>query len=336
MTTAVRARKCTLGDALAAFENWRLREADYSHKTWAGEKPGLLAFTDFMHELGVDHVHEITEDYASAWFAGIKARLSPATVPTRLHQLRTFLRYCERQQWLVQDPTRFLRAVRPAPEQRDRLDADELLALLDGSGPRDRILLALAANLALRGGEIRRLRVKDVDFEDGVILVRVDKTNENDAMPIGPDLEHELREWLFLYRAACPQVTPESYLVPAQYLSTINAVATYRPHRPIGEPYETVKRALERIGWEHTKQEGVHTLRRSVARLFFDMIEEEETYDSALLATMSLLHHNRPETTLRYIGRDRVVMARDRIMRRPFLTRLSEPATAPTQLRSVK
>jgi hypothetical protein len=73
-----------------------------------------------------------------------------------------------------------------------------------------------------------------------------------------------------------------------------------------------------------------------VARLFFDAVldeEGEQKFDEALLGTMRLLHHDRAETTLRYIGVDRQTRARDRFLQgRPFLTRL---AGAP-RLRAVR
>jgi hypothetical protein len=94
-----------------------------------------------------------------------------------------------------------------------------------------------------------------------------------------------------------------------------------------------VKRALAKLGWEDVKGEGIHTVRRSVARIFFDAAEAEESFHEALLGTMRLLHHDRAETTLRYIGVDRQTLARDRFLRgRPFLTRL---AHVPPTLRAV-
>jgi integrase len=171
-------------------------------------------------------------------------------------------------------------------------------------------------NLAVRGGEIKRMRWRDVHWTDQTIRVFVDKTNDVDDMPITQDLMNELAIWL----ANVGHPRDSDFLICSQHIAPSGTV-TYRPGQSIAEPYEPVKYALTQFGWDDVKQEGVHTVRRSMARLYFDMVEDGETFDSALLATMTLLHHTRPETTLTYIGRDRATLARDRILRgRPFLT----------------
>lgn len=337
MSTRRRAT-ATFDHALAEYEHHRMHQRRLSLRTWAGEKPGLRAFCDLMAERGHTYLSQVSEEDADAWWIGVQAGYATATQYTRLHQLRSFLKYAAMRGWLADDPTRFLGATPPRPKQRERLDADELLQLLEvAKYPRDRVMYALAMNLALRGGEIRRLTVGDVDFEKGLIHVTVDKTNEDDYMRIGPDLEDELRRWLLHYRSFYEhQLYPGHYLVPAQWVSTVTDRIAYRPHKSVLEPYTVVQRGLQALGWQVTKGEGEHTIRRSVATLFFDDAATE-SYDRALVATMALLHHDRPETTLRYIGRDKVTMERDQLMARPFLTRLaSGPMPAPLELHSVK
>lgn len=312
----------TLRDALDAYEHWRVTQAGFSIKTWAGEKPGLLGFLDAMALHDVDGPHELHHEVVALWWEHL--RVGPSTKPTRLSQLRSFMRYCTTRGWLESDPTVLLRAPRVAAEPRERLTADELLTLVETARyPRDRVLLALAANLAVRGGEIARMRVGHLDLDAGEIKVYVDKTGVIDVMPLTAELSTELRSWLTVYTDT-PGLSAHSYLVPARYVDNKSDRELYRHSTPIGKPYAVVKDALSRVGWETCKGEGVHTVRRSVARLYFDDVEATDTFDSALLATMELLHHERPETTLRYIGRDRAQMARDRHLKgQPFLTRLA-------------
>lgn len=325
----------SLDYALRRYETWRLDEAGFSPLTWAGEKSGLLAFVDAMGGRGRHYPATLTHEDAAAWWA-FQSTLQESTRATRLHQVRSFLGYCSKRGWLQGDPTALLRAPRPPAAWRERLDVEELLSLLDAAdthSPRDRVLLALALNLGLRGGEISKLTIRDVDLDGGWLRVQISKTrDEDDAMPISLDLSRELTRWLGVYAVAVPGLTPASYLVPSVYASDPRGII-YRHEKPYTEPYRTVQRALSAIGWESTKQEGVHTVRRSVARIYFDMVEADEgsSFDSALLATMTLLHHKRPETTLHYIGRDRAVLARDRMLRgKAFLSRLATDAGTPT------
>ena len=311
------------------------RVANYSLETWSGEAPGLLAFADHCAGMGVTTLDQLNTDDADDWWINVKNTYEPATADTRLHQLRALLGWASKKGWLETDPTVFIRAIRPAPKLRERLDPRGLLDLIDAADfPQHRIILALCANLAVRQAELKRLLIGDVDLGAGTIAVRVTKTKDTppDLMPITEELDAELQRWMDHYRTAVPGLTRASHLVPAQHVGRQGI--TYHPDRTIAEPEDVVKRALGRLGWteEETKGEGIHLVRRSVARIFFDAAEAEESYHEALLGTMRLLHHDRSETTLRYIGVDRQTLARDRFLRgRPFLTRL---AVAPV-LRSV-
>lgn len=309
------------GKALASYTVWRTSRGAASTNTARGEQPGLRAFGGLLDN---PELRKITPDDVGRWWDSLT--LADSTKGTRLTQLRSFFRYCLDQGWIDKDPTTMLRAPKVRPEPRDRLTADELLALLDLAHTlRDRCLLALAMNLGLRGGEIARLQWRDLDWSDQTIRVHVDKTNEVDDMPLTSELIVELAAWS---QSTTSSQGRDTYVIPAQHVGAQGV--TYKWGESVKEPYAVVKRALSDAGWEDVRYEGVHTIRRSVARLYFDKVENEETFDSALLATMTLLHHTRPETTLRYIGRDRATLARDRILKgRPFLTALRTP----TQLR---
>jgi integrase len=333
MTAATTLRKpdATFRTALKEYEHWRLHRANFSLKTWAGEKPGLLKFVDLMIARGRTYVGSLTEEDVNTWWDLSTSSLAPSTQKTRLAQLRSFLRFCIARGWLESNPTVLLRAKVPAKGARDRLTADELLALVDlAENPRDRVLLALATNLGVRGGEIARLRLRDLNLRAETIRVHVDKTNEVDDMPLSAELTLELHRWLEAYRGT--PYSPASFLVPSIYFDNYNQRWLYRHDKAFTEPYRVVQAALTKMGWD-THGEGVHTVRRSVATLFFDMIEADESFDSALVATMALLHHARPEQTLEYVGRKRATMARDRVLKgHSFLTRLA----APSAIRLVK
>jgi integrase len=312
-----------LSDAVDDYGTYRLTRAHVSPATWRGEWPGLRAFAE---DAGDPDVAEVDVFDIDDWWDNRLSGLSDSTRATRLAQLRSFFRWLIDTGQRTDDPTRLLRAPAVTPEVRQRLSADDLLRLLDvARTPRDRALLALASNLALRGSEIARLRWRDIRWGERAIVVHIDKTHQADEMPLSADLLDELVRW-----APYAITGGTDYLIPSQHVGPQGV--TYRWESPVGEPYAVVKYALEQIGWDSTRYEGVHTIRRSVARLFFDKVEAEETFDSALLATMTLLHHSRPETTLAYIGRDRATMARDRILKgQRFLSALAAPIT----LRSV-
>lgn len=323
----------TLEAALDDYREWRLR--GFSGNTWRGERPGLW---DFVCVLGTDaDVRGVTPELIDAYWNSAATRLAETTQHTRIGQLRSFLRYCTSRGWIEADPSLLLKVRKPMPKIRERLNAEQLLALIDAADfPQHRIVMALACNLALRGSEISDLRLGDLDLKGLTLRVRIEKTRDVDEMPISADLAHELSQWLTIYvPAARPHLNSSSYLTPSQYVHPQSGSITYRPGKPITQPHTIVQRALAELGWHDVRQEGVHTVRRSVARVFFDATEAETTFDNALLGTMSLLHHDRPETTLRYIGVDRQVQARNLFLRgRPFLSRLA--GAAPRTLQVVR
>lgn len=326
MTTAL-ADGTDLDHALREFERWRLTDAEYSHATWAGEKPGLLQFIDCQRDLGIHAVEAVTPESAAQW-KETQARLGESTRATRLSQLRVFFGYCVKRGWIDADPTVLLRAPRPTAAPRERLTASELLELIDAADfPMHRLVLALAANLGIRQAEIKTLRIRDVNLDAGTILVTVHKTRTKtvpDLMPITQELAAELNRWLAHYQREAV-LTQDTLLVPSQHYTPISCRVTYRIDRSVAEPEEIVKRGLAKLGWDVVKGEGIHTVRRSMARIFFDAAEAEVSYYDALLGTMRLLHHDRPDTTLRYIGVDRQTQARDNFLRgKAFLSRFAD------------
>lgn len=323
MTTVHNTQTITLA---AAFEEYITYRRQFSPNTWAGERSGLFHFVGAMGPYRP--VAELDGTTVDCWWANLPD-LQKSTRKTRLSQLRSFLGFCVDKGWLAADPSAFIHVGKVTPRHRERLDAKELLQLLElAPNARDRILLALAMNLALRGSEICRLRIRDVDLDAATITATITKTGDiTDVMPITVELDLELRRWLHIYRAATPGLTRDSYLVPSRHYQPSSGKETWRHDRELTEPYLPVKAALEAIGWEVTRYEGVHTIRRSMARIAYDLMLAENDPE-ALVTVMRLLHHTDPTTTLRYIGYDRQTEARDRFLKRQrFLTRGADTKT---------
>jgi len=87
--------------------------------------------------------------------------------------------------------------------ERFRLAPDQLVAVLDVvSDPRERALIAVCLNTALRSSEVTALRIKDVDLSDGELYVVRQKSKSDDRLKITPALDRELRQWLTTYATA--------------------------------------------------------------------------------------------------------------------------------------
>lgn len=230
----------------------------------------------------------------------------------RLAQLRTFVQWLHRHRYLPRDndPTEGFRNVREESKEAFWLPVDEFSALLDAAdSARDRAVIAIGLYTFLRGSEIATIRVQDVDFDRHTMEVYRWKTKQADTMPMCLELEEELQRWLREYkRQSMLHLNPDWYLVPTMK-SVVDAFtgryctelgAELKPLVPLHKPYDVVKRALAKLGYE-TRQTGAHTLRRSGARALFDRLRSEG-YDGALRRVSAMLGHADTKTTEKYLG----------------------------------
>lgn len=192
----------------------------------------------------------------------------------------------------------------------------KLPALLDSAThPRDRILLALACYVLGRSIEFTTLQVADVDVDAGYIAYTITKTGKADLVPISQELDGELRQWLTWYGEHMHQKPdPGWFLVPAKtppapngYKSVDPLTAKLRPTRQMQEPHDVAQRALIAIGYPirdslgKSAGEGMHTLRRSIARALHDQLREEGD-PNPVETVRAVLNHSTERETRRYIG----------------------------------
>jgi integrase len=81
--------------------------------------------------------------------------------------------------------------------------------------------------------------------------------------------------------------------------------------------------ALFQVGLP-TRHEGIHTIRRAVARHYYDSLaaDPKRGHDGAIRVVMTLLHHTNVSTTEHYLGVTSERKARDESLRgRSFLPR---------------
>ena len=267
--------------------------------------------------------------------------LSSTTIRLYGSKLTSFLEWCSApsRQFLSYDVAAFV-ADMPNPRivvrSRTQLSVEEMMRCIEEIGhPRDRMIIALAANTGLRASEISSLKIGSFDLQTSRLFVRVHKTYEEDSMLLGPDLLAEVLRWLVWYandlKPRGISLTPEHYFVPAKtavsfrndgtgklVLSNIGRVKpTLQAHR-----LELVAHRALKIVDKDAVGEGMHTFRRSAGRAFWELLREQETpVDHALSVVQRLLHHSTVTTTQRYIGTDHEVEIRNEIMKLPFLTR---------------
>lgn len=238
------------------------------------------------------------------------------------------------------DPTAGWRTIRVPETDKLRVPVEDFGRLLDAAAhPRDRALCAIGLYTFLRGSEIQRLRVADLDLDNHALHIYRPKTKSGDRLPVCTELAGEMVRWLNWYRADQGPVHQTWYLIPAKNptatfydpatgrIGVSDAPAPLRPDKPIHRPYMAVQRALERLGLD-TYWQGEHTLRRSGARALADQLRTVG-HDAALMRVASMLGHKDIRVTQTYIGWDTEREQRDiALAGKPMFDRADSPTPA--------
>lgn len=284
-----------------------------------------LMLAKFCREVGDVQVHQLTAPIVEDWFGLEASRTQASSYNKTRARVAQFCRFLQRRGWLDDDPMEAVPRRRVSRPERRRLTARQLRQLIEQTtNERDRIALAVGANLALRASDIIKLQVGDVDLDQGLVHVRTQKTGDEDYLPITSDLERELRRWLTYYAERLQMlgmpIQPDMLLVPAlghNFVRCGTKVEKYgdpKPYTRVQSPAKIVHRALTRIGVTELKGEGFHSLRRSTARLLFDQASDAG-HDGALRITAALLQHRDVATTQTYLGVSADRRRRDELLR---------------------
>lgn len=309
-----------------------------------GDKP--------VRKLNSADVTRAAADWARG--GGIHTSNAASTMNLKRTNLKCFFDWCEARDYLESSARVIYGVARVKERKRKRLylNREECAAFLDSiEHPRDRILCALAMFTGLRVSDITALRVGSVDLAGESLSTEVLKTGEYDeALPLMEELVDELRRWFRWYGHEQGGPLHEScYLVPAKARPDMTAVRSAKIHatsvpnfgkldsvKPMTRASRKMSELLKAAGFEG-EYEGMHTLRRSVARLVFDDLCQPggEARDQALLIVQHLLHHASPEMTARYIGADYGRELRNKVLRGRRLFGTSSASTV-TDIRRAK
>lgn len=228
---------------------------------------------------------------------------SPASAQLHASTLRSFLRFL----WQTGQTDVDLMAAIP-PVRRWRLvdvpkyltpaDVRRLLAACDRSSPvgrRDYAILLLLARLGLRGGEVVRLELDDIDWHAGELLVR-GKGSVRSRLPLPCDVGEAVATYVQRDRPRC--ATRRLF------------VRARAPHRGLGHPSTVstlVRMALTRAGVS-APTKGAHLLRHSLAT-------ELLRHGASLADIGDVLRHQQPQTTEIYA---KVDLTRLRLLAQPW------------------
>ena len=266
-------------------------------------------------------VHHVTPDMADDYCfgpSGIRRGVGSITFNRYRSVLKVFFDYALLKRWADINPFDAIGAARPdAKKPPLMLNAGELVALLEHcASPVERIACSLGMNTGMRANDIRHLKIFDASLASGEIQTEIRKTRKLDVKPMTADLHREMVRWLDTYaeltglsdRGALPN---DWLLVPTWRMDGPRMRLRTGPwldrkgreHDGMHtHPWRLVQRPLARMGYP-IKGTGFHTLRRSSARAFFEMLRASgEGRDHALMIVQDFLNHSDTKMTQHYLG----------------------------------
>lgn len=282
---------------LQQFDNYLERVRGLSQST-------RHSYTHCIRRFLRDFFGETAPDWSALTTSGIcqfvKTEMEriPGGKGTVVSSLRTFLRFLLSERHI---PPSLIRAIPRVRRWYDAtlprpLSAEELENVLAacqspwGGTRRERAFVLLLARLGLRGGEVRQLRLEDIDWTEGLIHIRRSKTYRERSLPLPSDVGTILTDYIQHERPRGP------------YREVFLAAST--PHQPLANAMTATgiaRRFLERIGL-HGRRLGTHCFRHTAAS---QMVRN----GAALKDVADVLGHRSLRSTSLYIKLDEAALA---------------------------
>jgi integrase/recombinase XerC len=190
--------------AISRYLRYLKVERNASELTIKSYREDLAILSEYLTEsLGREPgPSEITPLDLRAYVAALhEAGYAKSSVARRLASLRSFFRFCQREDLCETNPAKPLRNPRRDRKLPHFLTGDEIGRLLnappknDAMGLRDRAILETLYSAGLRVSELVGINVDDIDFEDGLVRVRGKGKRERLA-PLGRFAISALKTWL--------------------------------------------------------------------------------------------------------------------------------------------
>jgi integrase/recombinase XerD len=245
---------------LEDFLQAECQEQGWALETRKNRQWHIQTFLTYLDQQGYP-LERLPPDHVDAYLKHLGQTWSRASLSSAAHALRTWFRYCE---VMGRTPAGLVDSIlAPRIYRHEGLPLgptwEQVKGIIPGSPgdkpfqPRDRAILLLLAVYGLRSGEVRRLRLDDIDWKRDRFSVARSKSGRRELLPLEPHTGNAIALYLRRGRPKCD----------GRYVF----VTLRGPFRPLsaGALYHLVShRLLPVVG--PGKGRGPHALRHACAR----------------------------------------------------------------------
>jgi integrase/recombinase XerC len=181
-------------------------EKRYSAHTILAYHTDLDDFTKFLSlQYSVTDLLQADHNLIRSWLISlIDNKITPRSINRKLSTLKSFYRYCQRQDWIKNSPMLKVVAPRTSKQLPVFLTHDNLTDLLekveftpDYAGSRDKMIITLFYATGIRRMELVQITSSDLDLDKGTLKV-LGKRNKERIVPLGENVISQLKDYLLL------------------------------------------------------------------------------------------------------------------------------------------
>lgn len=185
-----------------AFTEYLQIEKNASPYTVEYYNHDLEEFFTFVLQEGFESVQDIDQRSVRVFLTTLYNRkLSRKSVSRKISSLRTFFKYLERENVIITNPFMLIslpKAAKPIPGFLYKQEMEKLFEVNDTNDPlgqRNQALLETLYGTGIRVSECQSLKLKDIDFSIGTMLVK-GKGNKERYVPFGSFAEKALQLYI--------------------------------------------------------------------------------------------------------------------------------------------
>lgn len=191
-------------EAVDRFLRYLTVERNASFLTTKSYAEDLKTLVDYLEASygGVPKPANVSTSDLRGYVAAMhEAGYAKSSVSRRLACMRSFFRFCQRENLVDQNVAKPLRNPRPERKLPHFLTTDEIGTLLDAPsqidplGSRDRAILETMYSAGVRVSELVGMNDEDIDFEAGLVRVR-GKGKKERLAPLGSFAIKSIHDWL--------------------------------------------------------------------------------------------------------------------------------------------